>query len=91
MNNLFQEYVRNVLAIFSSIKFIFGNKSELEMFLETVDSLPDASEEHRTLVTSVRQALGSPEEGDTDLAIEEDGQYAIVTDAQHPISGVSLK
>ena len=61
------------------------------MFLETVESLPDASEEHRTLVTNIRQSLGSPDEGEADLAIEEGGQYIIVTDAQHPISGVSLK
>ena len=61
------------------------------MFLDTVESLPDASEEHQTLVTNIRQSLGSPDEGEADLAIEEDSQYIIVTDAQHPISGVSLK
>ena len=61
------------------------------MFLETVNSLPDASEEHQTLVTNIRHVLGSPDEGEADLAIEEGSQYIIVTDAQHPISGVSLK
>lgn len=61
------------------------------MFLETVDSLPDASEESRTLVTTIRQILGSQEKGDEDLVIEAEGQYVIVTDAQRPIFGVSLK
>lgn len=61
------------------------------MFLETVDSLPDASEESRTLVTTIRQILGCQEKGDEDLVIEAEGQYVIVTDAQRPIFGVSLK
>ena len=86
-----QDYVRNVLKIFPSTKFIFGNKSELEMFLETVDSLPDVSEEHQTLVTTIRQILGSQEEGEEDLVIEAEGQYVIITDAQRPIFGVSLR
>ena len=60
------------------------------MFLETLASLPDASDDQRALVTSLR-SQGPGEEGEADLDIEEAGQYVIVTDAQHPISGISLK
>ena len=64
------------------------------MFLETVDSLSDATEEQISLVRSLRQSLESQDNeytDDTDIVFEEGVQYVIVTDAQYPVAGVSVK
>ena len=85
------DYCNNVLTLLPYIKFLFGNKSEYEVFLKTVSCL-DIEEGIRPKMDKlINGATASNEiESDEDCDIGEDIQFAIVTNSNQPVQCFSM-
>ena len=90
-----QEYCDNVLKIISNVKVVFGNKDELKVFLQTSIRVASLGSREESMTLSLFEALDEskdiPNLPDNVGADEDDAQYFIATDAQHPIQCFILK
>ena len=88
-----EEYCKNVLKLLPSIKFIFGNRSELQMFLETVAKINDTTDEEKQVTRNLQESLSSEisESSNNNVDIDKEAQYVVVTDGHNPVCCYSIR
>ena len=88
-----EDYCKNVLKLLPSIKFIFGNRSELNMFLETVAKMNDTTDYQKHVTKALQENLLTEitESSKNNVKIDEETQYVVVTDGHNPVCCYSIR
>ena len=88
-----EDYCKSVLNLLPSIKFIFGNRSELNMFLETVAKINDTTDDQKTLTKHLQESLSQEitDSSKNDVEIAKETQYVVVTDGHNPVCCYSIR
>ena len=85
------EYCKNVVKLLQNLKFVFGNKDELKVFLETSSHIVEDNTPEKLTIESLSNSMQNVEDDNVpDMADiisldNEEDQYFIATDAQYPI------
>ena len=84
-------YVENVLKLLPFVNFIFGNKSEYEVFMTTVETrlttYPDIIKNLQSMITAKPEDLKVE---DSDNEIDATNLLAVVTNGSNPVKCFSL-